>query len=84
MIQLKIPVKIYIYGNMIHEKRISLGLTEEKLAELCDISDREIRNIEAGVTVPRFDTVLKLARAFEMDIGDFNILISEDDKIYAW
>ena len=45
MIQLKIPVKIYIYGNMIHEKRISLGLTEEKLAELCDISDREIRNI---------------------------------------
>jgi len=84
MIQLKIPVKIYIYGNMIHEKRISLGLTEEKLAELCDISDREIRNIEAGVTVPRFDTVLKLARALEMDIGDFNILISEDDKIYAW
>jgi len=83
MIQLKIPVKIYIYGNMIHEKRISLGLTEEKLAELCDISDREIRNIEAGVTVPRFDTVLKLARALEMDIGDFNILISEDDKIYA-
>ena len=83
MIQLKIPVKIYIYGNMIHEKRISLGLTEEKLAELCDISDREIRNIEAGITVPRFDTVLKLARALEMDIGDFNILISEDDKIYA-
>ena len=83
MIQLKIPVKIYIYGNMIHEKRISLGLTEEKLAELCDISDREIRNIEAGVTVPKFDTVLKLARALEMDIGDFNILISEDDKIYA-
>ena len=83
MIQLKIPVKIYIYGNMIHEKRISLGLTEEKLAELCDISDREICNIEAGVTVPRFDTVLKLARALEMDIGDFNILISEDDKIYA-
>ena len=84
MIQLKMPVKIYIYGNMIHEKRISLGLTEEKLAELCDISDREIRNIEAGVTVPKFDTVLKLARALEMDIGDFNILISEDDKIYAW
>ena len=83
MIQLKMPVKIYIYGNMIHEKRISLGLTEEKLAELCDISDREIRNIEAGVTVPKFDTVLKLARALEMDIGDFNILISEDDKIYA-
>ena len=57
--------------------------SEEVLAEICDISDREIRNIEAGVTVPRFNTVLKLARALEMDIGDFNILISEDDKIYA-
>ena len=62
---------------------MSWGLTKEKLAELCDISDREIRNIEAGVTVPRFDTVFKLARSLEMDIGDFNVLISEDNKIYA-
>ena len=36
----------------------SLDLTEEQRAEFSDLSDREIRNIEKGRSVPKLETVL--------------------------
>ena len=68
-------IKNYLYGDMIHEKRISKNLTEEYLAEVCDISDRSIRYIEAGHVVPKLDTALKIAGALDMDVGELNNLI---------
>ena len=39
------------YGQMVHEKRRAINMTEEKLAELTDRSDKEIRNIECGASI---------------------------------
>jgi transcriptional regulator with XRE-family HTH domain len=71
----KIYIKIYPYGDKVHERRISKNLTEEYLAEICDISDRSLRYIEAGHVVPKLDTALKIAGALDMDIGELNDLI---------
>ena len=71
----EIYIKIYLYGNLVHEKRISKNLTEEYLAEVCDISDRSLRYIEAGHVVPKLDTVLKIAGALDMDVGELNDLV---------
>ena len=49
-------------------------MTEEKLAELTDRSDREIRNIESGVSIPKLDTVIKISNALNMEIGDLTPL----------
>jgi len=76
-------IKIYLYGDIIREKRISKNLTEEYLAEICDISDRSLRYIEAGHVVPKLDTVLKIAGALCMDIGELNDLIEVELSAYA-
>ena len=62
------------YGQIFHIKRIDIKMTEEKLAELIDMSDREIRNIESGESIPKLDTVIKISNALDMDIGDLTPL----------
>lgn len=66
--------RIFDYGPMIRQKRRVLHFTEEKLAELVDMSDREIRNIERGTVIPKLDSVIKLGDALDMDLGELNIL----------
>lgn len=75
MIKTRTYTKVYLYGDMVNKKRISKNLAEEVLAEICDISDRELRNIEAGRVVPKLDTAIKLAYALDMDVGELNVLI---------
>lgn len=55
------------YGQIVHDKRRERKMTEEKLAELTDRSDREIRNIESGVSIPKLDTVIKISNALNME-----------------
>lgn len=62
------------YGQMIHEKRRAINMTEEKLAELIDRSDKEIRNIESGTSIPKLDTVIRISDALDMEIGDLTPL----------
>ena len=62
------------YGKIIYNKRRSLKLTEEKLAEYSDMSTRHLRNIEKGDTVPKLDTVIKLGKSLNMNLGDLGEL----------
>ena len=52
------------YGQTAHEKRCAINMTEEKLAELTDRSDKEIRNIESGASIPKLDTVVRISNRF--------------------
>ena len=79
----EIYIKIYLYGDIIHKKRISKNLTEEYLAEMCNISDRSLRYIEAGHVVPKLDTALKIAGALDMDVGELNYLVDVRMGVYA-
>lgn len=53
------PTKI---GSLIRIERKKQGLTIEQLAELADVSDRCIGDIERNVRIPKTDTFLKICR----------------------
>ena len=62
--------------NLIHRRRIELGLTQEQLAAKVvehggSLRQEHIARIETGVVVPRIDTLITIARALNLDL--FNI-----------
>ena len=62
------------YGQLVRKKRRASELTEENLAERIEMSDRQIRNIEKGITIPKLDTVIKIGNALDMNLGELNAL----------
>jgi uncharacterized Tic20 family protein/DNA-binding Xre family transcriptional regulator len=56
-------------GLKVAELRLQKGLTQEKLAEMCDVSSRTIQRIESGEVDPRAYTLQCLNAALEFDFG---------------
>ena len=42
------------------------GITQAELAEICDVSNGTIGNIECGITKPSFDLILQLSMALDI------------------
>jgi uncharacterized Tic20 family protein/DNA-binding Xre family transcriptional regulator len=59
-------------GLKVSELRQQKGLTQEQLAELCEISPRTIQRIESGEVDPRAYTLHCLGKALEFDFGEQN------------
>jgi len=59
-------------GLKIAELRQQKGLTQEKLAEFCDVSTRTIQRIEGGEVEPRSFTRNSLSNILEFDFGREN------------
>ncbi len=53
-------------GERIKRFRKQKGLTQEKLAEIIDISSRNISNIETGANFPKVETLEKLLFALNI------------------
>ena len=49
------------FGENVKKYRTSLGLTQEKLAELCDCSSQTISGTETGYSFPSSKVLFKLA-----------------------
>ena len=49
-----------ILANAVREARTELGLSQEKLAEILDLDQRTILNIEAGRGNPKFERLYPL------------------------
>ena len=56
-------------GLKVVELRQQKGLTQEQLAELCEVSARTIQRIESGEVDPRAYTLQCLSKALEFDFG---------------
>lgn len=50
----------------IHDIRISRGMTQQELAELAGISRTGLSLIENGISIPKIDTLKKIASALMM------------------
>ena len=50
------------FGNNVKKYRNRLGLTQEKLAELCDCSPQTISGTETGYSFPSSKVLFKLAQ----------------------
>src|SRR5512147_2051235 len=59
-------------GLKVAELRQEKGLTQEQLAERCEVSARTIQRIESGEVDPRACTLHCLGEALEFDFGDEN------------
>jgi len=54
-------------GANLRAQRGRAGLSQERLGELCDLHRAEISLLERGLRFPRLDTLVKLARALQLD-----------------
>ena len=59
-------------GLKVSELRQQKGLTQEQLAERCEVSPRTIQRIESGEVDPRAYTLHCLGEALEFDFGEEN------------
>ena len=59
-------------GLKVSELRQQKGLTQEQLAEQCEVSPRTIQRIESGEVDPRAYTLHCLGEALEFDFGEEN------------
>ena len=57
-------------GQKVSELRLQKGLTQEQLAELCEISPRTIQRIESGEVDPRAYTMQCLGTALDFGFGE--------------
>lgn len=77
-----------LFGKKLKEIREKRGLTQQKLAELCDMQTNSIGLIEIGKTAASFDTIEILSEILDVDYKDlfdfsseFNIENSENEII---
>jgi len=57
-------------GKIVSQLRLQKGMTQEKLAELCEVSTRTIQRIESGEVDPRTFTLNNLSNILEFDFKD--------------
>ncbi len=55
-------------GKTIRNIRLSRGMKQKDLAELCDLSDSYIGHIENARGIPSLETVVKVANALEVTV----------------
>ncbi|MFI3300618.1 MAG: helix-turn-helix transcriptional regulator [Candidatus Gastranaerophilales bacterium] len=57
-------------GNKIRYERLKRQLSQEKLAELAEMSMRSISLLECGYNNVQYFSLAKIAEAFEMNISE--------------
>lgn len=64
-------IKLLELGNRIRLERMKRDMSQEKLAELANVSIRTVSDIERGITDIRYTNLLQIAEAFNMNISEF-------------
>ena len=60
------------YGRIVRNSRQYKGLTIREGSELCDLSPQGLSGIELGDSDPKLSNVLRIAVAFDIDLGALN------------
>lgn len=63
-------IKLLELGNKIRLERMKRDLSQEKLAELANVSVRTISDIERGITDIRYTNLLQIADAFDLTLSE--------------
>ena len=54
--------------NRLRELRKAKGLTQVQLAEVINVKERQYQNLEAGTSLPSFNTLIALADYFDVSL----------------
>ena len=77
-----------LFGKRLKEIRKQKGLTQEELAELCDMQTNSIGMIETGQRAVSFSTIETIASCLQVDYNDLfdfnNVYKSEYSKDKAF
>jgi len=57
-------------GDKVRELRKARGLLQEELAERAGVSTQTVRNVEAGRFNTKTETLVKIARALDVPVGE--------------
>lgn len=66
-------------GARIKEIRQKKSLTQEQLAERMDINSKYLSGIERGKENPTLNTLIKLAKSLDVDIGEIFTSVQIED-----
>ncbi|MBD0832914.1 helix-turn-helix domain-containing protein [Aestuariibaculum sediminum] len=68
------------FGKKLIEVRTSKGLTQEEVAEKCNVSVRTIQRIESGIVKPRAYTIRKISNILEFDFFEISEQNCDEDN----
>lgn len=69
------------FGNIVRNKRERKGWTIKQTAERCGLSERGLIMIELGDSDPKLSNVLTIARTLDINLGEMNICIPEEEFV---
>lgn len=72
------PMQVELNRKKLKEIREENNLTQEQLAELSDISDRHLRNLESASTNPSAKVLCRISRVLDIPMDD---LMTTDDEL---
>ena len=61
----------YIIGSNIRAERLRRHYTQDKLAEMLDMSINYVGKLERGVIIPSAQVIFRLSKILRVDINDF-------------
>lgn len=59
-----------IFGQTVRARRKALGISQEKLAEKAELHHNYVGEIERGEKAATIDTIVKIARALNIQAGE--------------
>jgi len=68
------------FSNILRELRLSRKLSQEKLAELCDLDRTYISLLERGQRQPTLTTLFRLSKALNISASDFINRIEKENQ----
>lgn len=69
------------FGKIVREKREKEKLTIIAAAEKCGLSDRGLEMIELGDSDPKLSSVLKVAKALKINLGEIDACKPEAEYV---
>lgn len=75
--------EIKLFGELVKERRCEKQMTDENLAEACNRSDRNIRDIESGKREPKLGTALLICKACEIHTGELEQFVPQEEIAYV-
>ena len=57
------------FGKLIRDSRENKNMSQEQLAEKCNVTDKSISNIELGKSDPKLSTVMRICNVLEIDVN---------------
>jgi transcriptional regulator with XRE-family HTH domain len=68
-------------GTLVRRLRANSQLSQEEFAERCGVHRTYIGHVERGEKSISCETAAKLARAFDLTLGEFFVLVEHESRL---